>query len=68
MKVDEGLIEDFRDEHNRAGPKTKDALNRLLDPEKHFKQRKLEKGKKKNCVVCTKLQDIIRVHSHFLHL
>ena len=61
VKVVEGLIGGFREQRNRPGPKIKDAPNRLLNPEKHFKQTKLEKGKKKNCVVCTKLQDNIRV-------
>ena len=37
-----------------------------LNPEKHFKQTKLEKGKKKNCVVCTKLQDNIRVCTSYI--
>ena len=47
VKVVEGLIGGFREQRNRSGPKIKDAPNRLLNPEKHFKQRKLEKGKKK---------------------
>ena len=55
VKVVEGLIGGFRGQCNRPGPKIKDAPNRLLNPEKHFKQTKLEKGKRKNCVVGTKL-------------
>ena len=61
VKVVEGLIWAFREQCNRPGPKIKDAPNRLLNTEKHFKQTKLEKGKKKNCVACTKLQGNIRV-------
>ena len=62
VKVVERLIGGFREQRSRPGPKIKDAPNRLLNPEKHFKQPKLEKGKTKNCVICTKLQDNIRVH------
>ena len=63
VKVVEGLIGGFREQHNRLVPKIKYAPNRLLNPEKHFKQTKLEKWKKENCVVWTKLQDNIRVHT-----
>ena len=66
VKVVEGLIGGFREQRNRPGPKIKDAPNRLLNPEKHFKQTKLEKGKKKNCVVCTKLQDNIHVCTSYI--
>ena len=44
----------------------KDAPTRLLNPENHFKQPKLEKGKKKNCAVYTKLQDNIRVCTSYI--
>ena len=43
VKVVEGLIGGFREQHNRLVPKIKYAPNRLLNPEKHFKQTKLEK-------------------------
>ena len=66
VKVVEGLIGGFREQPNRLGPKIKDASNGLLNPEKHFRQTKLEKGKKKNGVVCTKLQDNIRVHTSYI--
>ena len=46
VKVVEGLIGGL--EQRRPGPKIKDAPNRLLNPEKHFKQTKLENGNKKN--------------------
>ena len=66
VKVVEGLIGGFREQRSRPGPKIKDAPNRLLNPEKHFKQTKLEKGKKKNCC----LHKVARQHScsHFVHL
>ena len=67
VKVVEGLIGGFREQCNIPGPKIKDAPNRLLNPEKHFKQTKLEKGKKKNCVVCTKLQDNICVRTLYIY-
>ena len=66
VKVVEQLIGGFREQRNRPGPKIKDTPNRLLNPEKHFKQTKLEKGKKKNCVVCTKLQSNIRVRTSYI--
>ena len=43
VQVVEGLIRGFREQLNRPGPKTKYAPDRLLNPEKHFKQTKLEK-------------------------
>ena len=66
VKVVEGLIGGFREQRSRPGPKIKDPPNRLLNPDKHFKQTKLEKGKKKNCVACTKLQDNIRVRTLYI--
>ena len=66
VKVVKGLIGGFRELCSRPGPKIKDAPNRLLNPDKHFKQTKLEKGKKKNCVVCTKLQDNICVCTSYI--
>ena len=66
VKVVKGLIGGFRKQRNRPGSKIKDVPNGLLNPEKHFKQTKFEKAKKKNCVVCRKLQDNIRVRTSYI--
>ena len=66
VKVVEGLIGGFREQHNRPEPKIKDAPNRWFNPEKHFKQTKLKNGEKKNCVVCTKLQDNICICTSYI--
>ena len=60
MKVVEGLIGDFRVKRQRPGRKSKDAPNRMQQPEKHMKQTKLPAGKKRNCVVCSDLEKGIR--------
>ena len=43
VQVVAGLIRGFREQHNRPVPKIKYAPDRLLNPEKYFKQTKLEK-------------------------
>ena len=64
VKVVKGLIGGFREQCTRSGPKIKDASNRFESRE--TLQTKLEKGKKKNCAVYTKLQDNIRVCTSYI--
>ena len=65
VKVVEGLIGGFREQRNRPGPKIKDASNGLLNPEKHFRQTKLEKGKKKTVLSAQSCKTTFV--SHFVH-
>ena len=43
----EGLIGSLREEHRQPGPENKDNPHRLLNPEKHLKQKQVGKGKEK---------------------
>ena len=66
VKVVEGLISDFRAKQQQLGRKSKDAPNRMQQPEKHLKQTKLPSRKKRNCVVSSDLKKGIHHRTSYI--